>query len=191
MFLLFFIWGPGPGIYVKIGPLNSHLATKVQPDRRPLRPRRQIATQGHCEDMPRRSGRLPLPGAAARSKKPTVAPHTFRVRYLNEDSINSELASEMASWQPRLVALKRACKMIWVNKFAQEFWIWGGSLGTVEEGFEGLGHTCFRATGRQPCVNVWPPSSLVYRRMPWNVVSSSMDRLLPWMSVGHAFAYAR
>jgi hypothetical protein len=118
---------------VKVGPLNSIFATKVHQQRLPLRPRRQIATQGHSEDMPRRSGRLSLPGAAARSKNPTVAPHTLRVRYLSEDSIISELASEMASWQPLLVALKRACQMILVNKFAQEFGVWGGSLGTVSD----------------------------------------------------------
>jgi hypothetical protein len=109
---------------VKVGPLNSDFATKVHQDRLPLCPRRQIATQGHSEDMPRRSGRLLLPGAAARSKKPTVAPHTLRVRYLSEDSIISELASEMASWQPLLAVLKRAWSEKLANKFAQEFGIW-------------------------------------------------------------------
>jgi hypothetical protein len=79
-----FHFGPGPQPAVTVGPLNSHFATKVHPDRLPLCPRRQNATQGHSGDFPRRSGRLPLPGAAARSKKTTVAPHTFRIDYLRD-----------------------------------------------------------------------------------------------------------
>jgi hypothetical protein len=116
---------------VKVGPLNSDFATKVHPDRLPLRPRRHSATQDRSADMPCRFGLLPRPGAAAWSITPTVAPHTFRVRYLSEDPMGKEIFSEMASWQPLLAALERAWSEKLAKKFAQEFWIWGGSLGTV------------------------------------------------------------
>jgi hypothetical protein len=83
---------------VKVGPLNSHFATKLHPDRLPLRPRRHSATQDRYADMPRRFGILTPPGEAARSTHPTVAPHTFRVRYLSEDPMGKEIFSEMDAW---------------------------------------------------------------------------------------------
>jgi hypothetical protein len=98
---------------VKVGPLNSHFATKVHPDRLPLCPRRQIATQGHSEDIPRRSGRLPLPGAAARSKKPTVAPHTFRIDYLRDRSVKTPPSP---SGSGQLTTPPRCCKSFAQNE---------------------------------------------------------------------------
>ncbi len=47
----------------------------------------------------------------------------------------------------------------------------------------------FMATGRQPCTNALPPSTLVYSVMPLNVCPVG-GRAWPWMSVGHVLAYA-
>jgi hypothetical protein len=51
------------------------------------------------------------------------------VRYLSEDP---KIVGEMASWQPLLAALERAWSEKLAKKFALEFGIWGGSLGTVK-----------------------------------------------------------